>query len=514
MADAEHARSEGSRSAAYFIDQKIAEASRRSLPVLIANRLCYICRQGFDNGEIVVADPQRFIDLIVRHCSNEQDFLLPDTPMKEAIFRVLLGNANEPMTAEQISAELSSRWPMTRITSPAVIQRLLDNSAYYCIGPASEEARQHRTIIQRDKPGRQLNSKSTRKPSSKPSRKPDKTYQRKNTSKVAVKVSDPGDPFDKSDAMQTERASPELSNQFEKLLYWLSAYGEGSRQAFAQACITLKVADDDISVRSAFRRMQLLGHIDASEDGTKWSISPAAFVCFPDEIERGFLAGQRIPSLMNYITEPNSIPQPHYQGPLRVETTLGDWQDDVPYLNDAGTIAIKLIELLPRLNGWKDTLQEVSKLNTTQFDIERWEGNQFQPCDTLYEMNGRYYGQSGMYRLSRQRSGQGEYKPTLFFDEPGQRWLRGDWYGLRFLTLDATGVDVQAVHVSSVNELLIPEKQRWPMLYERVLVLASGLLPGHADNHAWLKYQRIPFTLAQTLCQKLNVQLRQETIGA
>ena len=129
------AESEGPQFGAYFIDPDSAEAARRSLPVLIANRLCYMCRQGYEDDQIVGEDPQDFIDLIVGHCSNEQDFLLPDTPMKEAVFRILLGNANDPMTAEQISAELSSRWPMTRITSPEVIQRLLDNSDYYCIGP-------------------------------------------------------------------------------------------------------------------------------------------------------------------------------------------------------------------------------------------------------------------------------------------------------------------------------------------------------------------------------------------
>ena len=129
------AENEGPQYRPYFIDPDGAEASRRSLPVLIANRLCYMCRQGYEDDQIVVADPQDFIDLIVGHCSNEQDFLLPDTPMKEAIFRVLLGNSNEPMDAEQISADLTSRWPMTRITSSEVIQRLLDNSDYYCIGP-------------------------------------------------------------------------------------------------------------------------------------------------------------------------------------------------------------------------------------------------------------------------------------------------------------------------------------------------------------------------------------------
>ena len=135
MIDSMRTEDEGPQFRTYFIDPDGAEATRRSLPVLIASRLCYTCRQGYEDDQIVVSDPQDFTDLIVGHCSNEQDFLLPDTPMKEAIFRVLLGNSNEPMTAEDVSAELSSRWPMTRVTSPEVIQRLLDNSAYYCIGP-------------------------------------------------------------------------------------------------------------------------------------------------------------------------------------------------------------------------------------------------------------------------------------------------------------------------------------------------------------------------------------------
>ena len=134
MIDTMRTEGEGPQFRPYFVDPDGAEAARRSLPVLIAGRLCYMCRQGYEDDQIVGEDPQDFIDLIVGHCSTSQDFLLPDTPMKEAIFRVLLGNSNEPMDAEQISAVLSSKWPMTRATSPTVIQRLLDNSAYYCIG--------------------------------------------------------------------------------------------------------------------------------------------------------------------------------------------------------------------------------------------------------------------------------------------------------------------------------------------------------------------------------------------
>ena len=41
-----------------------------------------------------------------------------------------------------------------------------------------------------------------------------------------------------------------------------------------------------------------------------------------------------------------------------------------------------------------------------------------------------------MYRMHRDGDGSGRTL-TLFFDEPAQRWLRGDWYGLRFLALEA-----------------------------------------------------------------------------
>ena len=122
----------------YFIDPGAAEASRRSLSVLIASRQCYMCQQGFDEEQIVGSDPLLFTDQISAHCSGEQDYLLPDTPMKEAIFRVFLAHGNQPMDADQISAYLGDKWAMTpfpRSTAPEVVQRLLDSSPYYCIAP-------------------------------------------------------------------------------------------------------------------------------------------------------------------------------------------------------------------------------------------------------------------------------------------------------------------------------------------------------------------------------------------
>ena len=127
--------------APHHIDADVAEASGRSLSALIYRRQCYVCLQGceeIEESEAMARDPQDFIKRIADLCAKQQDFLLPDTPMKEAIFRALLENGNEPMDAEQISAVLTEKWEMTpfpRDTSPTVIQRLLDNSAYYCVAP-------------------------------------------------------------------------------------------------------------------------------------------------------------------------------------------------------------------------------------------------------------------------------------------------------------------------------------------------------------------------------------------
>ena len=120
----------------YFIDPATAEKSQRSLSVLVSSRQCYMCQQGLSEDEIVASDPDDFIEQISAHCAQQQDFLLPDTPLKEAVFRVLLAGGNQPTNAESIGMALAEKWAMTpfpRDTSPQVIQRLLDNSAYYCI---------------------------------------------------------------------------------------------------------------------------------------------------------------------------------------------------------------------------------------------------------------------------------------------------------------------------------------------------------------------------------------------
>ena len=327
---------------------------------------------------------------------------------------------------------------------------------------------------------------------------------------------DPGDPFDESDSWQPNEPTSEERERYDRLLQWLSARGEGTWAAFAQACEMLEVTEDRGTARSAIRRLSLLGHMDCSADGSRWSISPSALVRFPDNKEDGFISGQRTSTLIHNLgalAPMSKTIQSHFAGPTRFSWDNGPAfsSDSLANLGveDGGVTAERLAELLPELHEWKDSLQPLPGLSTTSYRIEKWQGDKFLPCDTVRERNGVYEAETGMYRLSRDGD-KTSRTLTVFFDLPARQWLRGDWYGLRFLALEAGRSGAIAVHDSSYGKLFIPESQRWPLLYERALTLASGLLPHRTKKPGWLSYSRIPLGLAQMLSRKLNVDLMEK----
>jgi hypothetical protein len=131
----------------YFIDPQAAEIRHRSLATMVATKRCYACQQADDEPATSPSDIEPYLKRIAEHCEQTPDYLLSDTPLKEAIFRTILGGGNEPMTAEQISQILSEKWAATaspRDLSPRVIQRLVDHDESYCIervpDPVAEES--------------------------------------------------------------------------------------------------------------------------------------------------------------------------------------------------------------------------------------------------------------------------------------------------------------------------------------------------------------------------------------
>ena len=327
---------------------------------------------------------------------------------------------------------------------------------------------------------------------------------------------DMGDPFDLSETPFDEGNIDDnsLGERHNRLLNWLSTNAEGTWQTFARVCDILQLADNIKDARSIFRRLILLGYIESSSDGQKWSICPTTLVQCATEPEVCFLAGQQTPNLIKQLSahwEIENIPQPGYQGPscVKVHNNLstGLLVDELQ-VESVGVVSVQLARLLPDLEGWKTILTAIDRINTTHYNIEIWNGNRFSSCDTFYERDGQYFGESGMYRLTRGKD-TNTYQVVLYLDQPNQRWLRGDWYGLRFLAYDSTGRDFEVTYDSSTRNLLISIDERWPLLYERALVLASGSLPGRADNPKWLKYSGVSRELVQLLTEKLNVSIRE-----
>ena len=120
----------------YLINVEAAESYGCSIRTLIAKRKCFTCKQADTELPLLDASPQEHITQIAKQCAATADYLLPDTPLMEAFFRVLLAAGNQHMTAEQISEYLAVQWaaaPYPRDISPGMISRLLETNNDYWI---------------------------------------------------------------------------------------------------------------------------------------------------------------------------------------------------------------------------------------------------------------------------------------------------------------------------------------------------------------------------------------------
>lgn len=336
-------------------------------------------------------------------------------------------------------------------------------------------------------------------------------------------VYDPGDLIDLLEVGGTEIPDADRTARFDHLLTWLSSAGEGRWETFLRACQTLGVADDSSSARSVLRRFSLLGHVETSADAREWMICPPVFVRSPNCPTCCFWCGQRTDQWLGRLREFSAILPEHQPGslaPSRVTIEVSDpvrtaiagdseasrfeWQEQP--LSDV------LAAHLPDLDGWQQSLQPIVGL-TNPRTVERWEGQAYVEDTSFYIRDSRYHGQSGLYRVTR---GEGRHQSQLmfYFDEIGQRLLRGDWYGLRFLALRRAGHRCEALwqgQNGNGSMLVLRASERWPIIYERALVLSSGLLPEQPSGSSLLRYRDIPLATAQALAGKLEVELEVHT---
>jgi len=308
------------------------------------------------------------------------------------------------------------------------------------------------------------------------------------------------------------------SETYNNLLYWLSSRGSGSWESFRFACNTLRIPEP----KRVLRRLKLLGHIETSTDGSRWSGTPITLVSVraSDPNQQEFiLCGQRSLNLLSFLELEqyaiSCIEQPQGNAPHCIRVCLPHTEDISRLVNalvghgfpihNEGNASLEFAQALPDWQEWMQTLPRISApilgYGYEYYDLEE---SRFINCIS--------HNKTGMYRLKHEKSGQSR---VYFFDGVSDRWLQGDWYGLRFLALQHYNQNNQTLNAHYDREtasLYIPRSQRWSEIYERALVLASGCLPNVVEidlERTLLHYQGIQAEVAELLTSKLNINLHQ-----
>ena len=123
-------------SALFHVSPERIASHGRSFQLLLQQRRCASCwgplMQEPKGGRDISAS--RHLSKIASHCSKTADFINSDMPLAEAIFRILLANANKPMTIQQIYEGLNERWvdPINpRIPEMEGIYRIMSHDTFY-----------------------------------------------------------------------------------------------------------------------------------------------------------------------------------------------------------------------------------------------------------------------------------------------------------------------------------------------------------------------------------------------
>jgi hypothetical protein len=136
----------------YFVDDTWYDEHSRSFRTMALERLCESCKHKLGTetqervptidtrtGRVVfelrsVPFAQNPLSVIRGCCSKRRDFVIGDTPLAEAIFRVMLASGNQPMESDRLREELANYVGIgdrpQAITS-SLIERVIQHDDYY-----------------------------------------------------------------------------------------------------------------------------------------------------------------------------------------------------------------------------------------------------------------------------------------------------------------------------------------------------------------------------------------------
>ena len=98
----------------FAIDVRAFQANGRSFPFMVYARMsdrgkAQVNADGHEAPGLTGA-PSLYMKIMASTCSKEPGFLMPGTPISEAIFKLLLINGNKPLTINQIQERLAAEW--------------------------------------------------------------------------------------------------------------------------------------------------------------------------------------------------------------------------------------------------------------------------------------------------------------------------------------------------------------------------------------------------------------------
>jgi hypothetical protein len=123
----------------YTIDFDAFQSTGRSAAFVLAGRLCGRCDPclKFSKDNPAYLRPaSELLKQIANSCSREPAYLLPGTPVTEAVFRLMLASGNRPMTVAEIQGGLTQAWASViylKNLSDDVVRRMLEQPNEYHI---------------------------------------------------------------------------------------------------------------------------------------------------------------------------------------------------------------------------------------------------------------------------------------------------------------------------------------------------------------------------------------------
>ncbi|MBK6900586.1 MAG: hypothetical protein IPH09_15485 [bacterium] len=302
----------------------------------------------------------------------------------------------------------------------------------------------------------------------------------------------------------------EMTDQYDKLLAWLSCVATGTWGQFVEATRSLGIINHS-KPGDVLARMMLLGHLEIDADGRRWSVNPP-MLCESSEGD-WYLCGQRdtglLESLRSRANAEVSV-QPHGAGPGRVAVSVERRNDAALLFEEDGaplqfveSVGVRIADSLPSGEEWIDSVKGNACPDLVDSSVQRisLESGELTPVRPVAREYGYLRVPEGVYLITTE---QGKGRSFRAYCHGDGSWTRCDWYGMTYIEQRRAG---RLVAFFTDEGIVLPSNGSWPRVYERALVLSSGFLPVHIRARGRI-FKTCDFAVTEALAKKLGADLQ------